>query len=184
MAVQTSRRYSSTRNSIDDARCPASDSYVVAASLQEQGFIHYRRASLTIVDRHAPERAFWECYEIGKQSFQRLLPELPPVSERGKLMLAIFSRMNVMFVWMPTTKLLICATEKGSTVPHTINCRHCHRTGWVRAETIVKGSTAFKLLYCGYCDYTWRRIAEGKDLPIKTTDADRAERQTGRRCDF
>jgi CRP-like cAMP-binding protein len=52
---------------------------LIAAKLQLEGLIHYRRGYMTIVDRPGLEKASCECYETVKGNFARLLPELPPI---------------------------------------------------------------------------------------------------------
>ena len=46
-------------------------------------------------------------------------------------------------------------------------CPRCSRRGWVRTETIIKGESTTLELYCGACDFVWRRsIAQPeKDAP-------------------
>ena len=53
---------------------------LVAAALQQQGLISYRRGYVTIVDRKRLEAASCECYATVKASFARLLPELQPAA--------------------------------------------------------------------------------------------------------
>ena len=52
---------------------------LIAAKLQLEGLIHYRRGFMKIVDRPGLENAACECYEAVKGNFARLLPELPPM---------------------------------------------------------------------------------------------------------
>src|SRR5688500_7761029 len=52
---------------------------LIAAKLQMEKLIHYRRGFMTIVDRPGLEAASCECYETVKANFVRLLPELPPM---------------------------------------------------------------------------------------------------------
>ena len=52
---------------------------LIAAKLQGEGLISYRRGHITILDRPGLEKMSCECYETVKANFARLLPELPPM---------------------------------------------------------------------------------------------------------
>ena len=52
---------------------------LIAARLQREGLIQYRRGFVRIVNRPGLEKASCECYETVKNNFARLMPELPPV---------------------------------------------------------------------------------------------------------
>jgi CRP-like cAMP-binding protein len=52
---------------------------LIAAKLQMEGLIRYRRGFITIADRRGLEKAACECYESVKTNFARLLPELPAI---------------------------------------------------------------------------------------------------------
>ena len=47
-----------------------------AGKLQSQGFIHYRRGHITVVDRAGLEGATCECYGVVKKEFARLLSDV------------------------------------------------------------------------------------------------------------
>ena len=44
--------------------------------------------------------------------------------------------------------------------------------GWVRTETLGAGNTTMPLFYCNYCDYGWRRMPDGKDVPLPARDSE------------
>jgi CRP-like cAMP-binding protein len=46
---------------------------LVAASLQDAGFIRYTRGRVTVTDRAGLERASCECYEVTKRLYERIL---------------------------------------------------------------------------------------------------------------
>ena len=35
-------------------------------------------------------------------------------------------------------------------------CLRCGRSGLVRFETVLKAGIAYKMFYCGRCEYTWQ----------------------------
>jgi transposase-like protein len=37
-----------------------------------------------------------------------------------------------------------------------LQCPHCHRTGFVRHENIVRGSMAERHFFCGMCGRHWK----------------------------
>jgi hypothetical protein len=41
-------------------------------------------------------------------------------------------------------------------MPLRIPCPYCRRIGFVRLETVIKGSTASFQYYCGSCERTWQ----------------------------
>ena len=38
----------------------------------------------------------------------------------------------------------------------TMHCRRCHKSGVVRHETVVQGTSAERHFYCGICSYRWK----------------------------
>lgn len=60
-------------------------------------------------------------------------------------------------------------------MPYSIACPRCHRTGLVRLETVIKGTTAERQYHCGGCAYGWSEDES-------TADADRRKRVTKRRA--
>ena len=48
-----------------------------AGRLQSAGLIHYSRGRITVLDRPGLEARVCECYEVVRNEFQRLLPEVP-----------------------------------------------------------------------------------------------------------
>ena len=53
-----------------------------ASRLQKKGFIRYARGRITVLNRPALEEQACECYEVGKQAYERLLPENLRPSDR------------------------------------------------------------------------------------------------------
>jgi len=49
-----------------------------AGKLQKAGLIHYNRGHITVLDRPGLEARVCECYEVVRQEFSRLLPDLIP----------------------------------------------------------------------------------------------------------
>jgi len=47
-----------------------------AGKLQHAGFIRYRRAHITVLERTGLERYACECYAVGKKELSRLLPDV------------------------------------------------------------------------------------------------------------
>ncbi len=47
-----------------------------AGKLQHAGLIHYRRGKITVVDRPGLEARVCECYQVVKNEFERLLPDV------------------------------------------------------------------------------------------------------------
>ena len=45
--------------------------------------------------------------------------------------------------------------EERRDVPSLV-CRYCHRSGFVRPETIVQGSVAERHFFCGMCGHAWK----------------------------
>lgn len=48
-----------------------------AVKLQQAGFIRYRRAHITVLERTGLESSACECYALGKKELMRLLPDVP-----------------------------------------------------------------------------------------------------------
>jgi hypothetical protein len=57
-------------------------------------------------------------------------------------------------------------------------CRYCHRVGFIRAETVIKGGTSHKSFYCGSCNKTWEINQDGhpQDNPHERRADDRPDR--------
>ena len=47
-----------------------------AGKLQSAGLIHYRRGRIIVLDRPGLEARVCECYEVVRQEFRRLLPDV------------------------------------------------------------------------------------------------------------
>jgi Mn-dependent DtxR family transcriptional regulator len=47
-----------------------------AGKLQNDGLIHYSRGRITVLDRPGLEKRVCECYEVVRQEFRRLLPDV------------------------------------------------------------------------------------------------------------
>src|SRR5271157_2300087 len=47
-----------------------------AGKLQNSGLIHYSRGRITVLDRQGLEKRVCECYEVVRQEFRRLLPDV------------------------------------------------------------------------------------------------------------
>ena len=47
-----------------------------AGKLQSAGLIHYARGRITVLDRPGLEARVCECYEVVRQEFRRLLPDI------------------------------------------------------------------------------------------------------------
>ena len=49
-------------------------------------------------------------------------------------------------------------------MPARVKCPNCDRVGFVRAETITKGTTSTVMLTCGICLHSWaqddQRVSE------------------------
>lgn len=50
-------------------------------------------------------------------------------------------------------------------MPSTITCPRCHRVGFVRYETVVKGNRAHVAFVCGHCHHQWDVVDEGAEPP-------------------
>jgi hypothetical protein len=50
-----------------------------AGKLQTAGLIHYNRGCITVVDRPGLEARVCECYDVVRQEFRRLLPDVTAV---------------------------------------------------------------------------------------------------------
>jgi CRP-like cAMP-binding protein len=50
-----------------------------AGKLQSAGLIHYNRGRITVLDRPGLEARVCECYEVVRQEFRRLLPDITAV---------------------------------------------------------------------------------------------------------
>jgi CRP-like cAMP-binding protein len=57
---------------------------LAAGTLQQAGLIHYRRGTMTIVDREGLEDVSCECYQVLRAEFDRLLGPTPPRRTRAK----------------------------------------------------------------------------------------------------
>jgi Mn-dependent DtxR family transcriptional regulator len=50
-----------------------------AGKLQSAGLIHYCRGRITVLDRPGLETRVCECYDVVRQEFRRLLPDVTAV---------------------------------------------------------------------------------------------------------
>jgi CRP-like cAMP-binding protein len=61
---------------------------VTACSLQRAGLIHYRRGTITVLDRRRLEATACECYGIVRDTYERSLLPAPPSGRPSREMLA------------------------------------------------------------------------------------------------
>lgn len=59
-----------------------------AGKLQQAGFIRYRRAHITVLQREGLESRACECYAVGRKELSRLLPGTIPVANSSPIPLA------------------------------------------------------------------------------------------------
>lgn len=59
--------------------------------------------------------------------------------------------------------------------PSSRICPRCHRAGFVRVETVIKGGKTHRAFYCGACDQAWD-VAESSDEISPPASKERPDR--------
>lgn len=63
-------------------------------------------------------------------------------------------------------------------MPNRVLCPHCRKTGLVRRERIVKGSTSHVAYFCGACQHTWDLADVQRDTDAKRQAPSKSREKT------